>query len=148
MTANGNRSDDEQAIVAIIEDMFAAISWDADNPPDLARFVAAVLPEATVVPSARPLAPTDITAFSQRMAGLYAEGAMKTFDERPLGTVVQVFGNIAVALGGFEAVVDGGAPGRGANAFVFVKDAEDWRIAAMAWDNEREALQLPSILQQ
>lgn len=143
MTANGNRSDDEQAIVAIIEDMFAAISWDGESPPDLARFGAAVLPEATVVPSARPLAPTSIATFSQRMASLYVDGAMKIFDERALGTVVQVFGNIAVALGGFEAIVDDGAPGRGANAFLFVKEPEGWRIAAMAWDNEREGVQLP-----
>lgn len=146
MTANGSRSDDEQAIVAIIEDMFAAVSWDADSPPDLARFGAAVLPEATVVPAARPLAPTDIAAFARRMAGLYADGAMKIFDERPLGTIVNVFGNIAVALGGFEAIVDGGAPGRGANAFLFVRETEGWRIAAMAWDNEHESAKLPPAL--
>lgn len=143
--SHGENSD-EQAILAIIEDMFAAISWDTDNAPDLERFAAAVLPEAAIVPSARPAAPTTIAAFGQRMAGLYDAGAMKTFAERPLSSVVQVFGNIAVVLGGYEAVVDGGAPSRGANAFMLVKDAGGWRVAAMAWDNERDTMQLPPSL--
>lgn len=139
-------NNDEQAIFAIIEDMFAAISWDGNKAPELDRFAAAVIPEAAIIPSARPAAPTTIAAFGQRMGGLYDNGAMTTFAERPLSSVVQIFGNIAVALGGYEAVVDGGEPSRGANAFLFVKDGDGWHVAAMAWDNERDDLRLPSCL--
>lgn len=140
------RTRDEQEILAIVDAMFDAIGWSGTKAPDLARFSAAVLPSATIVPSARPAATTDIAAFAARMGDMHARKAMATFEERPLGTIVHVFGNIAVAIGGFEASVDGGAPARGANGFLFVRDEGAWRIAGMAWDNEGETVRLPAAL--
>jgi hypothetical protein len=139
---------DERAILGIVEQLFEAISWDETAAPDLSRFTAPVLPEAAIIPSARPLAPTTIAAFAERMGGLHAAGAMKVFAERPLSSTVLVFGNIAVALGGYEARIDGGEPTRGANGFLFVREGESWRIAAMAWDSEREGVELPTQLKE
>jgi hypothetical protein len=137
---------DARAIEAIITQLFNAISWDPVTPPDLAAFAAPVLPDAALVPSARPPAVTSIKTFSAMMAGQHAAGAMQTFQERPLATRIFVFGNIAVALGGFEMRIDGGAPGLGANAFLLIRDAADWKIAAMAWDSARPGQPLPESL--
>lgn len=139
-------SADARAIEAIIASLFDAISWDPATPPDLAAFAAPVLPDAALVPSARPPAITSIQAFSAMMAGQHQSGGMKVFAERPLTTRTLLFGNIAVALGGFEMRIDGGAPGHGANAFLFVRDGDSWKIAGMAWDNAREGQPLPESL--
>ena len=139
-------SQDESEIAAIVARMFDAISWSPGQAPDFGRFAEAILPEASLVPSARPAKPTDIVSFIDRMCQLHADGAMATFSERPLKTAVQVFGNIAVAIGGYEMRVDGGPPSRGANAFLFVRTEAGWKIAGLAWDTERPGIALdPSL---
>jgi hypothetical protein len=135
-------ADDEARIVEIIENMFDAVSWVEGRPPDFDRFAAAVRDDATIVPAARPAVPTDIASFVKRMSGLHTNSTMKTFGERARKTVVKLFGNVAVAMGGFEAVADG-ARSRGVNAFLFIREGADWQIAAMAWDNETLATPLP-----
>ncbi|MDT9598797.1 nuclear transport factor 2 family protein [Sphingosinicella rhizophila] len=140
-----DRSADEARILEIVDTMFDAISWSEGSPPDFDRFSAAVMAEAVLVPAARPAATTDIASFVKRMSGLHADGAMKTFTEKATKTQIRIFGNIAVAIGGFEAIADG-SPGRGANVFLLVRDAGDWRIAAMAWDNESVDNPLPEDL--
>jgi len=102
----------------------------------------AVRDDATIVPAARPAVPTDIASLVKRMSGLHTNSTMKTFGERARKTVVKLFGNVAVAMGGFEAVADG-ARSRGVNAFLFIREGDDWQIAAMAWDNETPATPLP-----
>lgn len=138
-----NYAKDEARIRQIIEDMFAAVSWSETAAPDFEGFAKAVRKDAVLVPSARPANPTDIETFVGRMSGQYTTGAMKTFEERAHKTVVKVFGNLAVAIGSYEARIDGGPLGRGANGFLFVRNEGDWQIAAMGWDNEGEDKPLP-----
>ncbi len=128
---------DEERITEIVEGMFSHISWQEGSPPDLDSFAAAVRGDAVLVPAARPVVLTDIASFTGRMAALHAGGAIKTFDERAGRTQVWVFGNLAVAIGGFVLNADG-SESRGANGFLLVRDGSgaDWQIAAMAWDNE------------
>lgn len=138
--------EDEERIRRIIEDMFVAVSWSTTTPPDFKAFAKAVNKSAVVIPAARPASFTNIEAFAARMNEQYVSGAMTTFDERANKTVVNVFGNIAVAIGSFEARIDGGPVGRGANVFLFIRTEADWQIAAMAWDNEGEIKPLPADL--
>jgi hypothetical protein len=137
MTASEIRSDEEQ-IKEIVAQLFEAISWGDGNPPAFDSFAEPFLSTAAMVPSARPVVPTTISAFVERMAAQHASGGMANFDERPLGTHVRVFGNIAVALGGYEMRVNGGEASRGANAFLFVRDEGRWVIAGLAWENESD----------
>jgi ketosteroid isomerase-like protein len=134
-TACTNYATDESRIVDIINTMYDAISWSDASQPDFQKFTAAVRSDAVVVPSTRPAAPTDIAAFVERMSALHANGTMKTFEETGLKNRVKVFGNVAVAIGSFRAKIDGSVS-RGVNAFLFIREAGDWQIAAMAWDNE------------
>lgn len=137
---------DEARIREIVEQMFEAISWSETKAPDFEAFAGSVRKDAVLVPSARPASPTDIDTFVGRMRGQYEGAGMKTFDERANKTVVKIFGNLAVAIGSYQARIDGGPVGRGANGFLFVRDGGDWQIAAMGWDNEGEDKPLPAEL--
>ena len=137
--------DDEGQIVGIIAEMFEAISWSHDASPDLSAFKKSVLPDALLVPAARPAVTTGIEAFVSRMAALHAGGSLKSFKERADRTIVKIFGNVAVAIGSFSADVDG-SKSRGANGFLLVKDDGRWWIAGLAWDNERDDVLLPEEL--
>lgn len=135
-------ADDVASITEIVADMFDAISWSPDNQPDFERFAKAVHECAVLVPSARPIVPSSIADFVDRMRSQHSAGSMETFDERPLKTSVLLFGNMAVALGGYEMRVNGGAPSRGANAFLLAREDGHWRIVSMAWDSERDGVRL------
>jgi len=137
---------DESRIRQIVEKMFTAISWTETRPPDFDTFSQAVRKDAVLVPAARPASPTTIDTFVARMSGQHRSGAMKTFDERAHKTIVKVFGNLAVAIGSYEAQIDGGPIGRGANGFLLIRNDDDWQIAAMAWDSEGEGKPLPAEL--
>jgi Domain of unknown function (DUF4440) len=143
--SNPDYANDEARIVEIIDSMFAAVSWTEGRSPDFDRFSAAVRDDATIVPAARPAAPTNIASFVKRMSGLHTNRTMKTFVEKAGKTVIKLFGNVAVAIGGFEAVADG-SRSRGVNIFLFIREAGDWQIAAMAWDNETPTAPLPEEL--
>jgi hypothetical protein len=137
---------DEKRILAIIDSMYRAISWNDGVQPDFDRFRAAVRNDAVVIPAARPAGPTDIESFVDRMRRLHAEGVIKTFEEAGIKNTVKVFGNIAVAMGSFKALVDGSA-NCGVNAWLFIREGGDWQITAMAWDNETAATPLTGELQ-
>src|ERR1700678_2819004 len=109
---------DEKRILTIIDSMYRAISWNDGVQPDFDRFRAPVRNDAIVIPAARPAEPTDIKSFVSRMRRLHAEGVMKTFEEMGIKNTVKVFGNIAVAMGSFKALVDGSA-NRGGKRLAF-----------------------------
>jgi hypothetical protein len=137
---------DKARILELVENMFDAISWAPNKAPDFALFRAPVRDDAVLVPASRPPSPTSIADFVGRMTDLYAANGMALFDERPSTTVVHVVGNLAVAIGSFVANADG-SESRGANGFLFVRNADDWEIAAMAWDNESDTSPMPEDLQ-
>lgn len=139
-------SSDIAEIRRIVEGMFQAISWSPDAPPDLEAFAAPVRADASIVPAARPIATTAIERFTRMMAQQRDDGNLVNFAEHALATQVLVFGNVAVALGGFQALINETKQARGANGFLFVRDQDGWKIAGMAWDNESEAHPLPAAL--
>jgi hypothetical protein len=77
---------------------------------------------------------------------LEAEGKLKTFHETMLGTSIQVFGKVAVALGACEMLENGEDVTRDVGAFLFVNDGGEWRIAGQAWDLETEDNPIPAHL--
>jgi hypothetical protein len=100
---------DEKRILTIVDSMYRAISWNDGVQPDFDRFRAPVRNDAVLIPASRPARPTDIKSFVNRMRRLHTEGVMKTFEEVGIKNTVSIFGNIAVAMGSFKALVDGSA---------------------------------------
>lgn len=139
-------TDDERQLRALTAGALDAISWREGTAPDWTTFFAPYLDGALLCPSARPASAVTPDAFRARMEAQRASNALRALEERALGTSVQVFGNVAVVLSAYEARVNGGTPGRGVNAYLCVKDAERWKIAAVAWDNESADVVLPPAL--
>ncbi len=140
-------TDDERALRALAAAGLDAISWREGQAPDWQRFFGPYVDGAVLCPSARPAVTTTPDAFRARMEAQRTSNALRSLEERPLGTSVQVFGNVATVLSAFEMRANGGAPARGVNAYLCVKDDGLWKIVAVAWDNESAAAKLPSDLE-
>jgi hypothetical protein len=139
-------TDDERALRALAAAGLEAISWREGTAPDWDAFFGPYVAGAVLCPSARPAATVTPEAFRARMDAQRESQTLRSLEEAPLGVTVQVFGNVGVVLAAFEARVNGGAPGRGVNAYLCVKDADAWKIVAVAWDNESPAAPLPAVL--
>lgn len=136
---------DKQEIGQIIADLFEAISWTRDSPPDWDNFAQPYLDKALLFPSARPVSSKTLEEFIAMMQGQYPE-KMHTLQEDVIRNEVRVFGNLAMALSSYSANINGEPAGRGVNGFLFLRDDGKWKIGAMCWDNESEDNPLPEAL--
>ncbi len=143
---NDTHVDDVEAIGRLMAELFEAISWSPESPPDWQRFSQPCLDDLLMVPAARPAKTTALQPFMEMMQKQRDDGNLVNFNERTLGHHVRVFGNIAIAMCGFETRINDGDPQRGVNAFMLVKSEGSWRIAAMSWDNETDSRRLPDYL--
>ncbi|WP_397544780.1 nuclear transport factor 2 family protein [Roseovarius salis] len=143
MTKHTN--DDVAAIRAAIARQFDSISWSAERSPDWETFADDFLPDATLFPAARPIAPKSVEAFIDRMKGI-AAGELESLEETVLNTRIQVFGNVAVAMAVCGMSENGSEPKRGVEAILLVKDQGHWHIAAQAWDMETAEKMVPADL--
>lgn len=137
--------DDRQAIRALIARQFACMNWTPEEPADWNTFAGDFLAGTTLVAAARPARRQTVEAFLDRMRDL-AETDLRTFAQAMLGSEILVFGNVAVALGPSENTENETTTSRGVEAFLLVKDGGAWRIAAQAWDMERDCLAIPDSL--
>ena len=140
-------TDDERALRALAAAGLDAISWREGGAPDWQAFFGPYVEGAVLCPSARPAVTTTPDAFRARMDAQRTSKALRSLEERPLGTSVQVFGTVAVVLSAFEMCANGGGPARGVNAYLCVKDGGTWKIVAVAWDNESATVKLPPDLE-
>jgi hypothetical protein len=76
------------------------------------------------------------------MKGL-AGTKLHSFHETVLGTEVQVFGNVAVAVAACEMRENDAEVNRGVEMLLLVKDEGAWRIVAHAWDTETPTRPIP-----
>jgi hypothetical protein len=138
--------DDLAAIRAVLARQFRALQWEPGRPADWNEFRSTFFADTTFVPAARPAQRRSVEEFIARMQRLEADGKLKTFHETMLGTTIQLFGNVAVALGACEMLENGEEVTRDVGAFLFVKDGGKWWIAGQAWDLETDANPIPAHL--
>ena len=138
-------TDDVRAIEALIGAHFDALRWSPGTRPDWAKFAADFLPDASLFPAARPARRQTLDAFIARMDGV-AQGALRSFEEKTLGTRVLVFGNVAVALAASEMLENGTEVNHDVSGYLLLKDAGRWRIAAHAWDKVSDQKPVPEDL--
>jgi hypothetical protein len=134
---------DTSEIRSLIARQFTALSWDGTNPPDWDGFVADFLPAAPLFPSARPLAPSTVSAFVDRMKSL-SETSLRSFQEEVLGTTIHVFGQVAVAVVVCEVTENEKEKSRNVEMILLVKDNGSWKIVAQAWDRATPTLPVPA----
>ncbi len=139
-------ADDVEAIRALIARQFASLSWQVGETPDLETFRGDFVENALLFASARPVRAQTVDEFSQRMQGLCGT-TLKSFVEAVTGTRIMVFGNVAMAAVACENLENSDTISRNVEMILLVKDDGVWRIAAQAWDGEREGLPVASGLQ-
>ena len=127
-------STDEVAIRALIEAQFDSIDWAPGRDADWQTVHRGFEPGAQLWPARRPARPRSPAEFTDRLRKLRDDGTLESFTEKGAGCHVRVVGNVAVALAGCEMVENGSTITRDVSGFLLVKEGEDWRIAAQAWD--------------
>jgi hypothetical protein len=136
---------DRREIRALISRQFASLSWDDIKPPDWDGFTADFLPAAPLFPSARPLAPSTVPAFVDRMKSL-SGSSLRSFQEEVVGANIHVFGQVAVAVVACEVTENEKDRSRSVEMMLLVKDNGSWRIAAQAWDQVTATRPVPASL--
>lgn len=138
-------NDDIRAIRTLIAAHFNGLRWTPDTRPDWAAFSADFLPDASLFPAARPARRQTLDAFITRMNGV-AKGALRSFEEKTLGTRILQFGNVALALSASEMLENGSEVNRDVHGYLLVKSDGQWHIAAHAWDHANEQTPVPEDL--
>ena len=134
---------DLAAIKELVSAQFRSVAWTPGKQADWATFTNGFLPGAMLFPAARPVQPQMVQQFVDRMNRLRADGTLASFEETPLGCVVSVFGNVAIAMSGCEMLENGKTVTRDVSGFLLVRDGGCWRIAAQAWDMESASRKIP-----
>ena len=134
---------DEQAIGAVIDEMYAMISGPK-GPRDWSRQAKCFLPEARQVRTW-----VDDEGRPQKLSMSLEEYEANTtpfFNANPFFEVetsrrIDIFGNVAHVWSGYEARTspsDADVERRGINSIQLFRDPDmGWRIIHMIWDNER-----------
>jgi hypothetical protein len=140
-----DENDDVRAIKTLIGAHFQGLHWTPATRADWTTFSADFLPDASLLPAARPVRRQTLDAFITRMNGV-AQSTLRSFEERTLGMQILVFGNVAVILSASELLENGTEVNHDVSGFLLVKDEGRWRIAAHAWDHASEEMPVPEHL--
>lgn len=141
-----NPATDQAAIAEIVRTFFAAFVSGPDSADRLAELAKLFLPGAVIVRTCggEP-AIYDVDGFLAPRRALLSGGTLTDFAEWELRGHTEIFGDIAQHFGSYaKAWVQDGASftGRGMKTLQFVRTPAGWRISAVAWDDERDGLQL------
>ena len=122
---------DIEAIRHLIARQVNSMCWTPNNSADWKAFAADFAPRAALYPAARPARSQTVESFVERMKGL-AETSLYTFFEAPLGALVHVFGNVAVAAAGCEMTENGTKMNRGVEMMLRLRSPWAWEFIGMA----------------
>lgn len=136
-------SQDQQEISALIDRMLASLCWSPDQAPDWDAFQSVFHEDARLYPSARPVNPSEIGAFVERMTAQRDNGSLVHFDELKLKDTIHVFGNVAIAFSAYQSTINQSSVSKGLNALLLVKEDGAWRCVGMAWENDTADHPLP-----
>ncbi|MBY6203810.1 hypothetical protein [Halomonas denitrificans] len=137
---------DRDAIRALVTELYSLVSGPGDRARDWAREAELFLPQAHMIRTvvgddcvARPeiIRAVDYPAnFERKMGG-------RDFFEVEVHNVIETFGQIAHVFSTYEAYEDAAQTRflkRGINSIQLYKIDGEWKIANMAWDDERDGL--------
>ena len=138
--------DDQRAIRRLIGNHFSGLRWSEGTHPDWEAFTDDFLPDASLIPAARPARRQTLDAFVSRMQGV-AQGSLRTFEEATLGMQILRFGNVAVVMAASEMLENAKEVNQDVSGYLLVKNDDGrWRIAAHAWDHATEQQPVPEHL--
>lgn len=136
---------DIEEIRAIVQRQFDSLSWNKTKQPGWQAFANDFVTGAPLYSAARPVRGQTVDAFVERMRTL-SQNTLTSLDEQLLGLNVQVFGNVAVAMGTCQLNENESETSRNVEAILLVRSDGRWQIAAQAWDTETADKPVPAAL--
>lgn len=88
-----------------------------------------------------------VSQFIEPRQKMVDSGELTSFREAETGAITEIFGNIAHRFSTYEKRginTAGSLEGRGIISFQFIRTQARWKISSIAWDDEREGLEIPS----
>lgn len=135
-------TDDKRSIDRLVDSFFGLFSNRGGARPNLRAIFGLCIPRAII---SKCVAPTPevftLEEFITPREALLCNGTLTDFQESETTERTIILGNIAQRVCTYaKSGVLNGAPfhSRGVKVFQFIKSSEGWRIAAVAWDDERE----------
>ena len=144
----GPANEEEDAIANVMANFLATVSFESGVHPDYSPLPSLFAEGARLVRTAsgRPES-IGIDEFVRDRTEQVRSGQLNAFSERETSQVTERFGNVAQRFSTYSkrsertgAVVESD----GIISTQFVKTTAGWRISAMAWDDERPGLTIPS----
>jgi hypothetical protein len=129
-------------------DFFRAVSFSHGAKPTYADIFGLFIDSGLLIKNAGPTPEiSSVTEFIRPRQVLVDTGQLTEFREEEITAVTEVFGNIAHRFSSYSksGTQNGTAfRARGMVSTQFVKTPAGWKMSAMAWDDERPGLTLPS----
>jgi hypothetical protein len=152
-------SADVDSLDAIVNALYASLSFESGGHPDWTRFRSLFAPAALMVRvdariarahadgGARSDEPavrvSSIDDWVARTTAAIESGSLTEFSERELTRRTEVFGDVAAVFSTYERSVAEDVR-RGINSLQLVKDGERWWAISISWADEIEHCPLPS----
>jgi len=139
--------DDEAEVAAVLARFLRAVSFGPGGSPNYGALRNMFSVGARLIKNSA--AVPEISTVHEFIASRHeqaATGRLTSFEETEVADITEVFGNIAHRLSTYDkrGILDGVEfAARGVISTQFIRTPEDWRISAMAWDDERPGLTLP-----
>jgi hypothetical protein len=137
---------DREAIADLVRAFFGAFTSGPDSAARLDRLRSLFLPEAVIVATCgREPTVYGVDSFIAPRQALLSGGTLVDFHEWELQGHTEIFGDIAQHFGSYaKAGVQDGMPftARGMKTLQLVRTSAGWRISAVAWDDERDGLEI------
>lgn len=130
---------DRAALDGLTRDFFGAFT-NKQGAPDVARLHRLFLPQAVITKGTGKTCETcDLAGFIEPRWKLLTEGRLLDFEEEEVSGRTEIFGGVAQRFSVYrKAGMLDGRPyaGRGVKMIQFVRLGGEWRISALAWEDE------------
>jgi hypothetical protein len=141
---------DQPAIDELVRAFFRLFSPEPDGRVRLWAATQLFIPQAVITKACGPAFEVyDLPGFIAPRERLLNDGTITQFREWEIDARTTVVGHVAqrLSLYGKSWQAEGAVVrARGVKTFQFVKTSTGWRISALAWDDERDGLDLPATL--
>jgi hypothetical protein len=137
----------DTALQSLIGEFFAAVSFPEGGAPQYDRIRDVFIPEGLLIKNSGETPEiSGLDAFIAPRQELVDSGRLTSFDEVEVAARTEAFGNVAHRLSTYDkrGMQDGVAfSATGIITTQFIATPAGWRMAAMAWDDERPGLDVP-----
>ena len=139
-------SADQEAIDSLMHRFYSLFTNKGGAVPNVAGIYELFIPEGLIVQNGgdRPVV-YNLKQFVEPREKLLEDGTLVDFEEAEVDSRTWIFANIAQRLSLYEkAGCLSGEPykGRGIKTIHFVKVSGEWKMSAVAWEDEREGFAL------